>query len=330
MHHSANWAQQVFLDIVDLLRSRSGADLVWVQYVSRSGEIRLLQSEDVFESPPLAWPRSACRAALDNGAAVMRTDYDMSQVVPTKTPLVFSRLVCRALKLNLGTVVVSVGWFRDHTLTPQDEQLIDLATKLAGAAMESDACCGELCASYRGMIRGLLTVLEMRDIETIAHSRRVVTYTLLLAEQMGMAGGLYDELALGAALHDVGKLAISDAILRKPGQLSKAEFALVRQHPVIGYEMLRAPLKPFPTALAMAKHHHERYVGTGYPAGLAGRDIPLAARLLAVADALDVMTHDRPYQRARPLDQALAEVRAHRGMQFCPQCTDALLDMEVD
>lgn len=321
--------EEVFSDIVDLLRSVSGADMVWMEYASRTGQVRLLQNDEVLESPPLLWPQSASRVALESARVVVRENYDLSRVVPCKESVFFSCFVSSPLELPLGRIVVSVGWHQERLLTEQDHQMIKLATKLGGAALENAVAHGELQTLYGSMIRGLLSALEMRDIETVAHSRRVVTYTLLLAEQMGVAEQQFSEWALGAALHDVGKIAISDAILRKPGKLTRAEFALIRQHPLIGYDMLRGCLSPFPTALDMVRHHHERYDGTGYPARLAGQGIPFAARVLALADAFDVITHDRPYQRARSLQEAVEEVQAHRGRQFCPECMEAFFSIDT-
>src|SRR5690625_2710062 len=145
---------------------------------------------------------------------------------------------------------------------------------------------------------------------------------------MSIDEGLFDELCLGATLHDVGKIAISDTILRKPGKLTKLEFAVVQQHPVIGYDLLRSSLAPFPIALEMVRHHHERYDGAGYPDKLAGHEIPFAARLLALTDAFDVMTNDRPYKRARTIADAREEVRTHSGTQFCPECAEAFLGID--
>lgn len=320
--------ERVFAGMVELLRGRMGADVVWMQYEGRDGRVRLLQSPDVFDSPPLEWPRSACRAALRLESAVFEKHIDVAKVVPTRTPLFLSLLVCNPLALNVGRIVLSVGWHQERVLTPQDRELIDMCTRLGGAVMENAAYYGELSSLYAGMIRGFVSALEMRDFETVAHSRRVVTYTLLLAERMGVAEGFFHEFSLGAALHDVGKIAISDLILRKPGKLTKTEYALVQQHPVIGCDMLRGTLAPYPIALEMVRHHHERYDGAGYPDRLAGSDIPFAARLLALADAFDVMTNDRPYSRARSVEEARREVAAHRGTQFCPQCVDAFMSIE--
>lgn len=180
---------------------------------------------------------------------------------------------------------------------------------------------------YYGMLRALLLALELRDYETIAHSRRVVTYALLLASQLGLDEGDLEELAWGAALHDVGKIGVPDTILRKPGRLTNAEFARVKAHPVIGQQMLRPSLCSMPTALSAVRHHHERFDGHGYPDGLSADRIPLSARILSIADAFDVMTTERPYSPARSVKEAREEIVACRGTQFCPRCVDAFIDI---
>src|SRR5690606_372207 len=161
-----------------------------------------------------------------------------------------------------------------------------------------------------GLISGLVLALEMRDFETVAHSRRVTTYTLLLAERLGVDASLHDELALGAALHDVGKIALSDAILRKPGKLTNAEYALVQLHPVLGYIMLRSSVRPFPIALELVRHHHERFDGAGSPDRLGCEDIPFVGRMPALGDAFDVMRRDRAYMQAVSIEVVLRDVRA--------------------
>lgn len=320
--------EQSFSDIVAALTELIHADVVWLQYVPRYGEVRLLQSMDIFDAPPYYWPQSPCRRALEGNSLVYETNFDVSRIVPMTNPLYLSSLVCHPLTLDDGGIVLSVGWQRDYVVSADDLRIIELCTKLGGVAMETAARRERRPSPYNGVIRGLLLALEMRDYETLAHSRRVVTYTRILAETMGVDPGLYDQYSVGAAVHDIGKIAISDSILQKSGVLTADEFELVQQHPVVGYKMLRSSLAPFPVALEMVRHHHERYDGTGYPDRLAGREIPFAARLLALVDAFDVMTHDRPYKRAFTIDQALEEVSAHRGTQFCPECVDAFLSID--
>lgn len=197
-------------------------------------------------------------------------------------------------------------------------------------ALQNDAPSDAVRASYYGMIRGLLLSLQVRDFETIAHSRRVVTYALFIAEQMYIDESFMEDIALGAVLHDVGKLGISDAILHKPGKLTAAEYEVVKQHPLIGYRMLRDILGDSPLILKLVRHHHERYDGHGYPDKLSGNLIPREARILAVADAFDVMTTDRPYKKGRSIAEARLEVASLRGAQFCPTSADALLSLSED
>ncbi|HLS91066.1 MAG TPA: HD domain-containing phosphohydrolase, partial [Limnochordia bacterium] len=135
----------------------------------------------------------------------------------------------------------------------------------------------------------------------------------------------------GAALHDVGKIGIPDNILKKPGKLTQEEFEIVRTHPLIGYRMLEQPLlAQFPVALDLVRHHHERFDGNGYPDRLKGTEISLGARLLALADAFDVMTTDRPYKKRKSIQEARAEVASLRGAQFCPEAVDAFLSLSPD
>lgn len=324
----SNDVESVFSDIVDILTNNIHADVVWLEYTVPTGQVRFLQSDDLFDTPPLERPNSIGRVALETERFICETNGDIARVAVTKKSTQLVTLAANPLQLNDGWAVLSVGWRHARLVTDEDRRIIELCTKLGGIAMESAARQVQLLESYNGMVSGLLLALELRDFETVAHSRRVVTYTLLLAERMGVDSRLFDELALGAALHDVGKIALSDAILRKPGKLTNAEFALVRQHPVIGYNMLRSSLRYFPIALQMVRHHHERFDGAGYPDGLVGRDIPFAARLLALADSFDVMTNDRPYKRAMSIEEARREVLACRGTQFCPECADALLSIE--
>jgi putative nucleotidyltransferase with HDIG domain len=169
----------------------------------------------------------------------------------------------------------------------------------------------------------LVRALEARDAGTAGHSERVAAIACLLAEALSFAEDELEAVAVGALIHDIGKLGVPDRILSKPGALSAAEQVHVRRHPEISTHILGSLDLP-PVVRHMVRSHHERYAGGGYPDGLAGDDIPLAARVLAVADALDAMTSDRPYRAGRPLDEALDEVRARRGEQFCPLVVGAL------
>ncbi len=159
--------------------------------------------------------------------------------------------------------------------------------------------------------------------DTAGHSRRVRCIALALARELGLESGELAAVGQAALFHDIGKLAIPEAILDKSGHLTDEEWVLMRSHSDEGARMLEAT-GSFEAAVPAVRHHHERYDGTGYPSGLAGEEIPLAARVVHVADALDSMLTDRVYQPARLPADALAELRRECGRQFCPRCIAAL------
>ena len=177
----------------------------------------------------------------------------------------------------------------------------------------------ELDGTFNFTLRAMASVLDTRDTETQGHSMRVVSFTLKLAELMQISDKntlkIYE---YGALLHDIGKIGIPDAILRKPGNLTDAEWQIMKKHPTIGYNLLRR-IKFLETAAQIILHHHEAFDGSGYPDGLSGENIPLGARIFNVADAIDAITSDRPYQKALPFKTAAAELKKHSGQQFDPQ-----------
>jgi putative nucleotidyltransferase with HDIG domain len=173
-------------------------------------------------------------------------------------------------------------------------------------------------------ITAFVTAMEAKDPYLKGHSTRVAEYAGAVAAAMGLDG---EQIALarrGGILHDLGKLGVLEPILDKPGPLTSEEYRLVQAHPEVGYRILQ-PLGFLGRESLAVRHHHERWDGGGYPAGLAGEDIPLLARIVAVADAFDAMTSDRPYRRALDLDLALGEIERGAGIQFDPAVAAALL-----
>ena len=176
------------------------------------------------------------------------------------------------------------------------------------------------------MLSVLSRAIEARDEYTRGHSARVTSIADAIARRLGWDDERLDLLQLGGPLHDVGKLAIPDDVLRKPGRLDDDELAQIREHPRLGARILLR-LAAFRGALPYVLYHHERWDGTGYPTGRAGEQIPLEARVLAVADAFDAMTSDRPYRPALSRDEALAEVERCSGTQFDPEIVRIFLDL---
>jgi putative nucleotidyltransferase with HDIG domain len=181
----------------------------------------------------------------------------------------------------------------------------------------------ELRASYVATVRALTNAVEARDAYTAKHAERVAAYGLELARRIDPELTQNPQTEFGFLLHDIGKVAIPDGILHKPEPLAEEERQLMRRHPVIGWEILKQI--PFlASAAGIVRAHHERWDGSGYPDGLSGEEIPLEARIFAVADALDAITTDRPYRPAAALAEARAAIARGAGTQFDPGVVAAL------
>jgi len=187
----------------------------------------------------------------------------------------------------------------------------------------------ELSLAYDTTLEGWAKALELRDMETEGHTRRVTEMTLRLARAMGMSEAELVHVRRGALLHDIGKIGIPDSILRKPGPLTEEEWDIMRQHPVYAYEML-LPIAHLRPALDIPYYHHEKWDGTGYPRGLKGRQIPLAARVFAVVDVWDALLSGRPYRPAWPEEKATEYIREQAEKHFDPQVAEAFMELEME
>jgi putative two-component system response regulator len=173
----------------------------------------------------------------------------------------------------------------------------------------------ELKQIYLSVLVALSRTVEKKDLGTYGHSMRVSHMSALIAERLALSAREVEDIKAASLLHDIGKIGISDSILAKQGQLTEEEFGIIRCHTQKGAEILQ-PLKQFEALLPAILYHHERYDGTGYPAGLSGEAIPLSARIIAVADTYDAILSDRPYRLAATHDNAMQELRAWSGNQF--------------
>jgi putative nucleotidyltransferase with HDIG domain len=184
----------------------------------------------------------------------------------------------------------------------------------------------QLERSYDDTLEALGGALDLKDAETEGHCKRVTAYTLAIAKAMEIDLAALPQFARGAFLHDIGKMAIPDSILRKPGPLTPDEQYTMRKHCEIGHQMLsRIPFLQDVAEIVLA--HQEFYDGTGYPRGMKGEEIPLGARIFAVADTLDAMTSDRPYRSALSLETARNEIKRCAGTQFDPRVVEAFLSL---
>jgi putative nucleotidyltransferase with HDIG domain len=176
-------------------------------------------------------------------------------------------------------------------------------------------------------LAALSRAIAIRDLATFEHAERVRRYATALARQAGVVEeSLLQAIDAAALLHDVGKLAIPDGLLDKPGPLTADEYNRVKEHAAIGADLLAEVAFPGPLA-ALVRHHHENWDGSGYPDGQSGTEIPLGARVLAIADCYDALTSHRPYRRALNHDSAIAMIHERRGSMFDPDLTDAFLQV---
>lgn len=182
----------------------------------------------------------------------------------------------------------------------------------------------DLERSYIQTIESLAVALEAKDRYTSGHSQRVSRFATRIAKAMGLGGEDVEIIRQVALLHDIGKIGMVDSILNKPSNLTDEERELVKSHPVVGAQIL-VPVRTFEKHVDGIRYHHEMYDGSGYPDGLKGTDIPLAARVISLADAFDAMTSTRPYRVGLPLSFAMQEIQKMRGRQFCPEAVDAFL-----
>lgn len=180
--------------------------------------------------------------------------------------------------------------------------------------------------AYHGAVRALVAALDAREHDTGRHSERVCTYAVRIGKEMGLGPAALRSLALGALLHDIGKIGVSDTILLKTGRLSDDEWRSMREHPQLGARILNST--PFlHDAVQVVRFHHERFDGKGYPCGLAGNQIPLAARIFAVADVYDALTTKRPYREPLSRAEALRQIEGGSGTQFDPEVVASFVRM---
>ena len=237
-------------------------------------------------------------------------------------------VLLRTPRKKLGVMHLDRGpWQKPFTM--EDLHLADALAASVSAGIECAALLRKQRDLFLDTITMLADVVEMRDEYTGGHTQRVTNYSLMLAEQLDLPGVDVDLIRTGTPLHDIGKVGIDDAILRKPDKLTPEEFEIMKTHTVIGAKFIeKVPdLRP---VLPIVRNHHERWDGRGYPDGLAAENIPHLARVVALADAFDAMTSDRPYRKGMPAEVAFAEIEKGKGKQFDPTYAAAFLEIKDD
>ncbi|UQN08404.1 HD domain-containing phosphohydrolase [Deinococcus sp. QL22] len=226
--------------------------------------------------------------------------------------------------------VVALIWFRPLGVLPESAALLmTRSAELIGQVLDQEAHIKDLKGIREGALLTLGMALELRDFETAGHTERVVSLALRIAQRLGMEETALAELRVGAYLHDIGKLAVPDAILLKPGKLDAHEWGVMQRHSTIGDELVARIPTVTAQARSVVRHHHERWDGTGYPDRLAGTDIPVGARIFSVADVYDALTSERPYKAAWTSQEALSELISQAGHQFDPEIVRAAVEVLI-
>jgi ribonuclease P protein subunit RPR2 len=228
-----------------------------------------------------------------------------------------------------------LGFLSDPELPAVHEQLIVFARELGdlyrlerARSAELERVLASLQDTYIATMKSLAQVIEAKDVTTRGHLDRTQAYGMALARRIEPALAT-TELGYGFFLHDIGKVGIPEQILCKTGPLTGDEWDIMRTHPVVGAQIV-APITFLTDAVDLVRHHHERFDGSGYPDGLRGEEIPLPARIFAVADSFDAMTSDRPYRGAMRIERAIDEIERGAGSQFDPEVVGAFIGMIQD
>jgi HD-GYP domain-containing protein (c-di-GMP phosphodiesterase class II) len=213
---------------------------------------------------------------------------------------------------------------KEGGFSKRDLKLLTSLTDQVAIALENASLHEELKQTFVEVVESLAEAIEKRDPYTGGHTKRVVQYSLMIADEIHLDGEERDRLKMGALLHDVGKIGIDDSVLRKPAKLDEIEFEKMKAHPSIGADIL-GKIPQIKNIIPGILHHHEWYNGKGYPDGLSGNTLPEIARIISIADTYDAMTTDRPYRKGLTHDFAIAELKKFSGTQFDPQFVNAFI-----
>lgn len=220
--------------------------------------------------------------------------------------------------------------FQKRELIEKNEYFRRSLSKIQSNQKRNSKRASDLEEIYNTTLENLMTALDLRDVETFGHSKTVAKYSLVLAKILGIKDkNRLDHIKKGALLHDVGKIAIPDSILKKPSSLSHQEWEKIKLHPSLGFGLIR-DINLLKEVGNIILYHHERYDGHGYPRKLKQKDIPLEARIFSLADALDAITSHRPYRKERGFETAKKEIERNSGSQFDPEVVEAFCSVSID
>lgn len=292
-------------------------------------EVATGEKEDVVKRIRLKRGEGIAGWVVENGESIIiddvRSDPRFYSGVDEKSNFVTKNMIAVPVRTGekmLG--VLEVINKKDGRFDDEDLEILEALSNQIAIAIENANLYEELKETFYGIIETLAETIEKRDPYTGGHTKRVMDYTLMISKRLGLSKKEIEDLKLSAMLHDIGKIGIRDDVLMKKGKLLPEEAIQMNMHPKYGSEIL-SHIKQLRDIIPKMRGHHERFDGSGYPDGLRGEEIPLGARIIAVADAFDAMTTDRPYRKALSRDDAIEQLRKNAGTQFDPRVVEAFI-----
>ncbi|MDD2922669.1 MAG: GAF domain-containing protein, partial [Anaerolineales bacterium] len=329
--------------IMDSLIALMGAERGFLMLREPDGKLKVRVARgidhDDLHQEPFSISKTIVRRVIESGDAILTTNAQDDPRFGNQISVMSFHLLsilCAPLKIkdNLIGVIYVDNRVRTGIFDNNDLKLISAFANQAAVAIHNASLFNDLQESnaelemaYQATLEGWVRALDMRDKETEGHTQRVTTLTQSLAQAMGVDDEAMLHIRRGALLHDIGKMAIPDGILLKPAPLSPKERILIQQHPVYAYEMIY-PIKFLRPALDIPYCHHEKWDGTGYPRGLKGEEIPLAARIFAIVDVWDALVSDRPYRKALAPADVQNDILKLSGSHFDPRVVKAFFSMK--
>jgi HD-GYP domain-containing protein (c-di-GMP phosphodiesterase class II) len=343
MINSSRGLRRVLEEVMDSLVSLMRAERGFLMLREPNGDLAVRIARGIahvnLDEEAFKVSRSVVRKVVESNAPVLTTNAQADPRFDAQLSVAAYQLrsiLCVPLKLKeelIGVLYVDnrahAGIFKEHDL-----ELISAFADQAAVAIDSARLFEDLQDSHRELekayqatLEGWVRALDLRDKETEGHTQRVTVLTHRLARSMGVDDGALVHITRGALLHDIGKMAIPDGILLKPGQLTDDERRLIQMHPVYAYEML-SPIAFLVPAIDIPYCHHEKWDGTGYPRSLKREEIPFAARIFPIIDVWDALTSNRPYRKAMPEEEVRRLIKGDSGKHFDPRVVEAFMDLK--
>ncbi|MBI4743947.1 MAG: HD domain-containing protein [Actinobacteria bacterium] len=322
-------ANQLFNVILDNAIKVCRADLGYLSMIEENGGMSVKAfhgfADTGADRTNIQTGKGIASLAVREGKPLLFTS-EMAELKQLIGGIDINSAICAPLRLKNETIgVLTIATTNSETVFKEDTvKLLTMLANEAATAIQNAKLFEVLEHTYLSTVKALAAAVDAKDPYTHGHSEKVSKYAVMIAKSFNLSEFEAQGIEIAGYLHDIGKIGISDEILLKPGRLNREERDIIRQHSLVGANIL-APIG-FPwEIIPIVRHHHERFNGLGYPAGLGGKRIPLGARILAIADAFEAITTDRPYRKARTMVEAIDELKKHSGTQFDPLLVEAFI-----